>query len=198
MMRAALLLLGLFAGLTATAAPQFGSNSIPLHSITKFAPTKIPKVGIDWKMQKYLHYSDKEPLNFADRYTLLEIGCGTGCLEFCLIDRTTGNVYPGMDFTTDFPLDYKGPSGFTYRRSSRLLVVHRADNFECPIFVDYYLWDKLSFRILQTDRIQREANKKVQPTGASRSAQERNRTSLAADHYLKRASKLLASSALIP
>jgi len=151
-----------------------------LHSITKFAPTKVPQSGIDWKMQEYLRYSDKEPLNFADKYTLFEVGCGTGCLEFCLIDRTTGTVYPGMDFTTDFPLDYKGPSGFTYRRSSRLLVVHRADNFQYPIFVDYYLWDGARFRLLQTDNIQKEANKTVQRTGASRSAQETNRTSPAA------------------
>src|ERR1039458_9033727 len=74
----------------AAASPQFDSNSVPLHAIKKFAPTKIPERGIDWKMRDYLHYSDKSPLNFADKYTLFEIGCGTGCLEFCLIDRTTG------------------------------------------------------------------------------------------------------------
>src|ERR1019366_1426147 len=108
------------------------------------------------KMRDYLHYSDKSPLNFADKYTLFEIGCGTGCLEFCLIDRTTGTMHPGMDFTTDFPLDYKGPGGFKYRRSSKLLVVYRANNFEYPILVDYYLWDGSGFKLLQTDKLQQK------------------------------------------
>ncbi|HSU53231.1 MAG TPA: hypothetical protein VLT36_04150 [Candidatus Dormibacteraeota bacterium] len=179
--RRALLLIVLLAALAAPASPLFESNSVPLHRIPKFVPTNIPTNGLDWKMQEYLRYSDKVPLNFADKYTLLEAGCGTGCIEFCLIDRTTGVVHQGLDFTTDLPRDYTGPWGFKYSRKSRELVVYHGNNFQYPVFVDCYAWDGMRFTLLHTDKIQEngKANKTVQRTGPSPSAQETNRTAAA-------------------
>src|SRR5439155_256354 len=106
----------------------------------------------------------------------------TGCLEFALIDRTTGRVHPGMEFNMDFPSTYEGPYGLKYRRSSRLLVAYHADAFKYPVFVDYYVWDESRFKLLQAHKLQapKKANKTVQRTGASRSVQQTNRMSSAA------------------
>jgi hypothetical protein len=134
--------------------PKFESYRVLLHQIKTFAQTQIPKSGIDWKMEEYLHYSDEEPLNFADRYTLEEIGCRTGCVDYCLIDRITGVVYPGTDFNQDFPNEYRGPSGFQYRRDSRLVVIYSATNFEYPVHVSYYVWEDLKLKFLEADEIQ--------------------------------------------
>ena len=138
-------------------SPLFKSYSVPLRKIIKFAPTKIPSSddpnsGINWKQEEYLRYSSKAPLNFSDKYTLFKTGCGTDCLEFCLIDRTTGVVYPGMSFNQLFPPDYKGHKGFKFHRSSRLLVVYHAGLGE-PVFVDYYVWDGVKFILLKTKKI---------------------------------------------
>ena len=91
-MRPLLLLITLLPFASVAAPPKFESYPVALHPIKQFARTQIPKSGIDWKMEDYLHYSDKEPLNFADKYTLFDIGCGTGCIEYCLIVPSSESV----------------------------------------------------------------------------------------------------------
>jgi hypothetical protein len=150
-----LLLIVFLLPLVLMAAPlKFESYSVVLHPITKYAPTKIPKSGIDWKMEDFLQYTDKDALNFADNYTLVKVGCGTGCVEYCLIDRVSGMVYPGTDFNQDFPNNYNGPAGFQFHRDSKLLVVYHADSFEYPVHVSYYVWEDKKLKLLQTDEIQ--------------------------------------------
>lgn len=105
-------------------------------------------------MQEFLCYSDREALNFADKFTLFQIGCGTGCVEFSLIDRTTGVVYPGKSFNQDFPRNYHGPMGLKYRRDSKLLVVYQASGYDYPVSVDSYLWDEATLKLLQHDELQ--------------------------------------------
>jgi|GEM_PF-628244 len=132
---------------------QFESYAVPLRKITKFAPTKIQSEGVNWKMEGYLHFSDGGPPDFANKYTVFSIGCGISCVEFCLIDRTTGIVHPGMSFNQHFLADYEGPTGLIYRRDSRLLIVYHAALGE-PIFADYYVWDGAKFILLRQDKIQ--------------------------------------------
>jgi hypothetical protein len=142
-------------GTTKTAHPKFESYLVAHQTIKNLAPAQIPKSGIDWKMEEYLHYSNDEPPNFADKFTLFDIGCGTGCIEFCLIDKTTGTVYPGDDFNQDFPQDYNGPYGFQFHRNSRLLVVYSAEGFDYPIHVDYYILDGTKLKLLKSDSLQK-------------------------------------------
>lgn len=137
--------------------PNFELYPAQSNPIGRFAKTKIPESGIDWKMQDYLRFSDDNPLNFAGKYTLFEIGCGTGCIEFCLIDRTTGIVVPGKDFNQNFPEGYNGLMGLQYRQGSSLLVVYHATAFKYPVSVDYYLWDGAKFNLLRSDQIQSRA-----------------------------------------
>ena len=152
-MRAFLLLIIFLPVVLLAAPPKYESYSVIVHPIQKFARTQIPKSGIDWKMEEYLHYSDKEPLSFADKFTLFEIGCGTGCVEYCLIDRTSGAVYPGTDFNQDFPRDYHGLIGLRYRRDSRLLIVYHATAFDYPVHVSYYVWQGTNMTLLATNEI---------------------------------------------
>ena len=133
--------------------PPNGSFSVVVHPIQKFAHTQIPTAGIDYKVEQFLRYSDSEPLNFADKFTLGEIGCGTGCVEYCLIDRTSGAVFSGLDFNQDFPNDYNGPTGFYYRRDSRLFIVYHATAFQYPVHVSYYDWSGTNMTLLETNDI---------------------------------------------
>lgn len=153
-MRTCLLLMICLPGILRATLPTYESYSAVVHPIQKFAHTQIPKSGIDWKMEEYLHYSDKEPLNFADKFTLSNIGCGTGCIEYCLIDRTSGAVYPGEDFNQDFPNGYDGLTGLHHRRDSRLLIVYHATAFEYPVHVSYYVWQDMNMTLLATNEIQ--------------------------------------------
>jgi hypothetical protein len=158
-MRHLLLLIILMPFASVAAPPAFESFAVPLHSITNFARIKIPKSGIDWKMEDYLRYSDDDPPNFADKYTLIDVGCGTGCFEFCLIDRTSGKVYPGKDFNCEYPADYHGPMYFQYHRDSRLLVVYESFGAQYPVHVKYYIWKGAKLKLLETHDI--EAPKKT-------------------------------------
>lgn len=36
----------------------------------------------------------KKPANFNEHYVVAEVGCGTGCFTFVIIDKNTGKVYP--------------------------------------------------------------------------------------------------------
>jgi hypothetical protein len=152
-MRAYLLLIISLPIVLLAALPEYESYSVVVHPIQKFACTQIPKSGIDWKTGRFLRYSDDEPRNFADRYTLGEIGCGTGCVEYCLIDRVSGAVYPGPDFNQDFPNDYHGLTGFHYRHDSRLFIVYHATAFEYPVHVSYYVWQSTNMTLLATNEI---------------------------------------------
>ena len=104
-------------------------------------------------MLECLRSSDKEPLNFADKYTLLEIGCGTGCVKFCLIDRVTGDVFLGKDFNQDFPNNYNGETGLKYKRGSKLLTIYHATAFNYPVHVDQYVWENQSLVLLHREKI---------------------------------------------
>jgi hypothetical protein len=152
-MRLSLLLLFLIPITLAAAPPTFESFATPIHSITNFPRTKVPKSGIDWKMERDLRDSQTNSINFAGKYTLIDDGCGTGCFEFCLIDRTSGKVYPGADFSCEYPADYHGPLYFQYRRDSRLLIAYDAFGAEYPVHVRYYVWDGTKLKLLETHEI---------------------------------------------
>lgn len=122
--------------------PSFEAYPVPLTRLRSPAPIAIPSAGLDWKMERTLRAANPaDPPNFADTYTVVQVGCGTGCLEFALIDRRTGKVTPGAYFTLDFPSDYPGPYGFEFRRDSRLLVVRHAEGFAWPVHTTSFVWD---------------------------------------------------------
>lgn len=143
-----LLLLGGCASVPTT----FDAYSVPLTRIQKNAEARIPTSGFNWKMESYLQVAGQLGApDFADRYTLFLISCGTGCTEYAVIDRVSGEVHPGGMVTVDFPTDYKGPDGLEYRRNSRLLIVHEAEGFAWPVYSRYYVWDGTRMKLTKTE-----------------------------------------------
>lgn len=106
-------------------------------------------------MERDLRYSQTEPIDFAGKYTVIDDDCGTGCFEFCIIDRTSGKVYSGADFNCEYPSDYDGPLYLQYRRDSRLLIAYCASGAEYPVQVRYYIWEGTKLKLLETHEISR-------------------------------------------
>lgn len=68
----------------------------------------------------------EQGVNFAGHYTLVSVGCGTGCSISGIVDARTGRAYFPKEFTgwTGIVGDYDPPDGeepWTFNASSRLL-----------------------------------------------------------------------------
>jgi len=68
----------------------------------------------------------REGPNFAGRFTVVEWGCGSGCISFAVVDAVTGRVYRAPFALLGVP--YLGTKsgrayqGLVYRLNSRLLI----------------------------------------------------------------------------
>ena len=91
--------------------------------------------------------------NFAGHYTIVEWGCGAGCVQFAMVDAKTGSVF--------MPPFYVGPCALVegetgepeeplqYRIDSRLLIVSGSRNEEGE-GVYYYKWDGKRLELIKT------------------------------------------------
>ncbi|MEZ5669500.1 MAG: peptidoglycan-binding domain-containing protein [Alphaproteobacteria bacterium] len=71
-----------------------------------------------------------KPADFAARYRIAQVGCGTTCQAVIAVDATSGRVVPGP--TAEF--------GFDYRDDSRLLVANPTDAVTAAFGDDIPLW----------------------------------------------------------
>jgi hypothetical protein len=76
-------------------------------------------------------------VNFAGHYTLVSVGCGTGCSISGMVDARTGTAYFPKGFTgwTGIVGDYDPPDGeepWTFRANSRLLRAIGRPNIGAP------------------------------------------------------------------
>lgn len=109
------------------------------------AATRIPASGISWKMRQYLEVSgDTGEPDFAGRLRVFAIGCGTGCLEYRLIDRATGEVLPGGEVSNGH---------IRHRRDSRLLIAQRTEGYGRPAYLDYWVWNGVRLDKVMTHEI---------------------------------------------
>ena len=139
--RALLLVVAL--GAHAAELPKFADYPAPFTKVEPYAKAIIPDVHDVSRCIRDLRYDRPEAPNFADRFTLFLTGCGTGCAEFCLIDRVTGRVSPGF-------LSIGGPK-LEFARNSRLVIIKHTDGMygdSNPFFADCYAWEKDHFRFL--------------------------------------------------
>jgi hypothetical protein len=60
----------------------------------------------------------KEGVNFAGKYTLVTVGCGTGCQTHYVVDRETGKVLDKV----------QSSMGARFKPNSRLLIVNPPDS----------------------------------------------------------------------
>jgi hypothetical protein len=99
-----------------------------------------------------------EGVNFAGRYTLASVGCGTGCSITAVIDARTGRAHfpPELNGWTGIVGDYDPPEGkepWEYRADSKLLratgrpsVGDPRDERHGPSGIYYYAWDGARLR----------------------------------------------------
>ncbi|HEV7890632.1 MAG TPA: hypothetical protein VGP08_08335 [Pyrinomonadaceae bacterium] len=99
-----------------------------------------------------------EGVNFAGRYTLASVGCGTGCSITAIIDARTGRAHFPVELNgwTGIVGDYDPPEGkepWEYRAGSKLLratgrpsVGDPRDERHGPSGIYYYAWDGARLR----------------------------------------------------
>jgi hypothetical protein len=100
----------------------------------------------------------EEGVNFAGRYTLASVGCGTGCSITAFIDARTGRAHfpEELNGWTGIVGDYDPPEGedtWVYHANSRLLRVTGRPNIgepteerHGPSGIYYYAWDGTRLR----------------------------------------------------
>jgi hypothetical protein len=92
--------------------------------------------------------------DFAGHYVLVEWGCGTGCLQFALVDRQSGNIYNGpfgdlreVFFCLGANVE-DDKTGIFYHPDSALLILRGCPNSKgCATY--YYFWTGSTFKLLR-------------------------------------------------
>ncbi|MBC8031983.1 MAG: hypothetical protein H7Z16_18010 [Pyrinomonadaceae bacterium] len=104
----------------------------------------------------------EEGVNFAGHYTLVSVGCGTGCSISGMVDSRTGKAYFPKEFIgwTIIVGDYDPPDGeeqWTFRADSRLLRAIGRPNIGRPSEerygasgIYYYEWSKNRLRLVKS------------------------------------------------
>jgi len=107
-------------------------------------------------VEEMTHSCEREGINFAGRFTILQGDCGTFCTFIILIDRKNGQFV-----TIKNPNGYEdesGAYGYEYRKDSRLLIANSNlftdDEFEqsfssLGLKPKYYVWKNDKFVLLK-------------------------------------------------
>lgn len=102
-----------------------------------------------------------EGVNFAGRYTLASVGCGTGCSVTAFIDARDGRAHfpRELEGWTGIVGDYDPPEGedtWSYRADSRLLrlvgrpnIGRRGEERHGPSGIYYYEWTGARLRLVR-------------------------------------------------
>jgi hypothetical protein len=103
----------------------------------------------------------EEGVNFAGRYTLATMGCGTGCSISAIVDARTGRAFFPNELTgwTGIVGDYDPPEGeelWTYQPGSRLLRLIGRPNIgkvneerHAASGIYYYEWTNNKLRLVK-------------------------------------------------
>lgn len=92
--------------------------------------------------------SFKKPANFGVHYVVAEIGCGTGCFTFIVIDKNTGKVYPapiGNDIG-----QFTGDIGQPYNLNSNQIKIIANNGSK----INTYVFTGSSFSLLSSENSQ--------------------------------------------
>jgi hypothetical protein len=154
-----------FAALTAVEAqeqtPRFEDYRVSVWR-GKMAPINLQSHPLARKYRTLIRQQMRdEGVNFAGRYTLASMGCGTGCLMTAIVDARTGNAYfPKQLFGwTGIVGDYDPPENedpWTFHSTSRLLRAIGRENIGRsseerygPSGVYYYEWKDNRLRVVK-------------------------------------------------
>lgn len=104
-------------------------------------------------------FSAESGPNFAGRYTLAFVSCGSGCGTAVVIDAATGKIARQLGFVIHFvPGSHIGKETRSFRLGSRLLIIEGYfgeepdEGSECSR--RYYEWTGGSFKLLKKVLVQ--------------------------------------------
>ena len=140
----------------ASKEPQFGDYSVPTWRGVPAKP-KLVTAGQRKFRTMIREWTERGP-NFAGHFTIAQWGCGTGCIQFALVDNESGTVYDGpfgslpnaylcLDANPD-----QDDTGIFFQRDSSLIEFRGCPN-EKQCNADYYQWTGDRFRLLRGTRI---------------------------------------------
>jgi hypothetical protein len=79
--------------------------------------------------------------NFAGHYTVVELGCGSNCVVFAVVNAANGEVYD-----SDMPpINDEYPCGLLYKLESKLFVVEKSSTANGNCEARLYTWDGSRF-----------------------------------------------------
>ena len=132
-------------------ALNFGQFPVKTLYKGKPAPARIVTNSDRYFRTRIREGARKGP-NFAGHFTIVEWGCGSGCLSSSVIDAITGRIYP-MAFGP-LLLPYTGTEsgrsyeGLVYRLNSRLLIADGCpEDKSCGMY--YLEWNGSRFKQLK-------------------------------------------------
>jgi hypothetical protein len=95
----------------------------------------------------------KEGPTFAGHYTLVQWGCGTGCMSFAFVDAFSGRVlFPPMQvYFPPLPNEHHLMERYriAYRPDSRLMVIHGVPGEDTKLGSYYYEFTNGTLQLVQ-------------------------------------------------
>lgn len=129
-------------------------EDFPVTSAERFKDKPAPVRLATREARRYrtaIREGAREGPNFAGHYTIVQWGCGAGCVQFAVVDAKSGAVFMPTFYVGPRAL-VEGQSGepdepLQFRIDSRLLIVSGAPN-EKNEGVYRYTWDGKRLRLL--------------------------------------------------
>ena len=114
-------------------------------------PPRVMESAQTQKFRTVLRESAKQGPNFAGHFTLVRIGCGTGCSRIAVIDAVDGTVVFPHTLSYVHVADWwHEPIEPEFSVGSRLVIVYgRAGSEDAPCGVSYYQWEQREFRLVR-------------------------------------------------
>jgi hypothetical protein len=146
----------LAAAVPAQGQPKEHTPRFADYPVTKLSHLRVakPKVAASWHEQLRLRLQDKvddsSRTNFAGRYFLAVVGCGTACVWSAIVEPKTGEtvVLPMVSSWRDTHKKFKGVD---FRHNSRLIVLSgERDDKEGDMGRHYYVFEDGTLRHLKT------------------------------------------------
>ena len=139
-------------------APRFRNYRVAVRR-GRVAPLDLRSHALARHYRTLLRQQQRdEGVNFAGRYTLASVGCGTGCSITAIIDARDGKAHfpPQLEGWTGIVGDYDAPEGeepWEYHADSRLLratgrptIGRASEERHGPSGIYYYAWDGARLR----------------------------------------------------
>lgn len=132
--------------------PRFEDMPVAQKFTGKPAPVKL-STPESRRYRTVIREGAREGPNFAGHYTIVTWGCGTGCIQFAIVDATTGVVYsPRFYVAARVRFDeetQQSDEPLQFRIDSKLLIVSGSPN-EKNEGIYYYSWNGKRLTLLKS------------------------------------------------